>query len=130
MDNETQQSMLVRGFAGLIFLIIAFLVGGTFRTEINVSPRGVSDSVTGMEFTETLHAHHWLVGLIRGKQPAVEEEVAKYVRGGERISHLTVGMRYSGTDILVSGLTLGVYCPQTVIVRGTVTPELQTAKAR
>lgn len=105
---------------GIIILIVMIIVGGTFRTEVTYIPPGVANVGEQTPFEENLEARHWFLGLIRGQQPDLQKAMAKYVRSGEQITKLTIITRHTWIDSLITGITLFIYCPQTVTVKGSI----------
>jgi|SRR5271157_3464070 len=71
-------------------------------------------------FEETITARHWLGGLVQGPQPNLQSELAKYVREGETVTQLTIVTRHTVTDFIVTIVTIGIYSPVTVDIRGKV----------
>jgi hypothetical protein len=104
----------------LIFVVLLLALGGVWRTEVTFAPAAVAGSANSVPFEETLTARHYLDGLIQGAQPDLKQALAKYVRSGEQVTELTITTKHTFTDCLVTGVTLGIYAPITVTIRGTV----------
>jgi hypothetical protein len=120
--NEDQAKAIggTMQFLGIVFLIAVFAVGGTSRTQVDFVAPDVPAGSNSVAFEETLTAKHWLGGLIKGSQPDLSSALAKHMRDGEQVSRLSVCTRTTGGNMLATGFTLGIYCPQTVVVRGEV----------
>jgi len=105
---------------GIIVIGVAFFVGGIFRTPVEMSFPGAGDSGDSIRFEEQFTARHWLIGIIQGKQPDVSTALARYFGEGDRLGEMTVVTRHTAVDMLIMGVTLSIYCPKTVTVRGTI----------
>ena len=108
------------GIVGLVLMIIMAIVGGVQRTEVTYTPPDVSVAGNQTDFKEILNASHWVLGLIKGRQPDLDKAIAKYLRPGEQITKLTIITRHTWINYLVAGVTAGIYCPQSVIIKGSV----------
>jgi hypothetical protein len=125
-----EQAGCVGAIIGLIIgLVIMIFTGGSFRTEVTFTPQSVSELAVQTSFKEDFTARHWVGGLIKGQQPDLQGYLAKYLGPGKQISRIKIVTRHSVTDLLLMGITLLIYCPQTVTVEGTINqaPEV-TAK--
>lgn len=69
------------------------------------------------------------MGLVKGKQPDINSILSKYVEDGDQLVRMTFIMKHSWTDVLISGITFGVYTPVTVIIKGTVNKKIEKAKS-
>ncbi len=125
MDDQQKQ-----GFAGcgcfLIILILVALTGGAWRTEVVYTPPVPGTVAEQVQFSEDLNARHWVAGIFQGEQPDLQQAVKKHVTEGTQLLQMTVTTKHTLVDTLLTGITLGIYCPVTVNVRGTVgkvTPE-------
>jgi len=108
------------GIASLIALVVVLLVGGLWRTEVTYIPEAAGNFGTQVPFEEDLTARHFLGGLVQGSQPDLKPVLAKYVRPGEQLTELTVVTRHTFVNNLLTGVTLFIYSPVTVTVRGKV----------
>lgn len=120
MDNQNPLVGVIFGVIGSATLIVSIIIGGSFRTEVTFIPPTIVQTGEQIPFEENLDAKHWFLGLMQGKQPDLQEALAKYVRPGEQITKMTILTKHSWLDQLVTGLTLFIYCPETVIVKGTI----------
>ncbi|MFN2572705.1 MAG: Bor/Iss family lipoprotein [Gemmatimonadales bacterium] len=113
--------------AGL--LVVALTVSGCAlsfdATELGV-PTSLAESAQtppqGAAFTITKHPTYFLWGLVALSRPNVEDVLAGQVGTGARIANLRVKVRARWTDLLVTGLTLGVFSPRSVTFQGVVVP--------
>ncbi|MEK6261801.1 MAG: hypothetical protein AABP62_24650 [Planctomycetota bacterium] len=121
MDEEAAKGCMgCMSVVSLIATITMIVVGGNFRTEVTYVPPHVATTGSETPFEESLTAQHWLVGLVKGTQPDLKTVMAKYVRPGEEVTTLTITTRHSFLDNLISGITLFIYCPQTVTIKGAI----------
>ena len=75
---------------------------------------------SGTPFRVTKHAVYMLLGLVRVAQPNLEDVLAGQVGAGTRITNLRVKVRSRWSDLLVTGLTLGLVVPRSVTFEGVV----------
>lgn len=75
---------------------------------------------SGTPFRVTRHAIYFLIGLVPVTQPNLEDVLAGQVGTGARITNLRVKVRSRWSDVLVTGLTLGLVVPRTVTFEGVV----------
>jgi len=120
MDENMARQAGCLGLISIVFVIVTIIVGGVFRTEVVYTPALSERYVSEVPFEETMTARHWVFGIIRGKQPDLQTQLAKYLRPGEQITQLTITTRHTFTDNLVATITLLIYCPVTVDVRGKI----------
>jgi hypothetical protein len=114
---------------GIAFLVGALLTGGTFRTEVTYQPPTLGELAGEVPFEQTITVRHWLGGLVQGDAVDLDHHLGRLLRDGEQITGISVETRHTVSDLLVSGLTLGIYTPETVIVRGR-TSRVETVVAR
>ena len=75
---------------------------------------------SGTPFRVTKHAVYMLLGLVQVAQPNLEDVLAGQVGSGTRITNLRVKVRSRWSDLLVTGLTLGLVVPKSVTFEGVV----------
>lgn len=128
MDDQQKQ-----GFAGCgCFLVILALIaatGGAWRTEVVYTPPVPGTVTEQVQFSEDLNARHWVLGFFPGEQPDLQQAIKKHVPEGTQLLQMTITTKHTVVDTLLAGVTIGIYCPVTVNVRGTagkVTPESKT----
>ena len=75
---------------------------------------------TGTPFNITRHPVYLLMGLISLSQPNLEDMLAGQLAGGASIASLKIHVRSRWTDVLVTGLTLGIVTARSVTFEGVV----------
>ncbi|HEX9485788.1 MAG TPA: hypothetical protein VF976_01890 [Gemmatimonadales bacterium] len=108
-------------------LVLALTLSGCALT-LDASHLGVPVSLagsaqrpdSGTPFRVTKHAVYMLLGLVQVAQPNVEDVLAGQVSTGARITNLRVKVRSRWSDLLITGLTLGVVVPRSVTFEGVV----------
>ncbi len=88
-------------------------VPATLSSEAGQPPQGAA-------FQVNTHAVFGLWGAIAIKKPSVRKQLASQLVGGKEIRDVRVRVRSRWTDLLVTGLTLGLVAPRTVTVEGIV----------
>lgn len=81
---------------------------------------GAQESDSGMAFRVTKHSVYMFLGVVSLAQPNLEDVLAGQVGTGTRITNLRVRVRSRWSDLLVTGLTLGLVVPRSVTFEGTV----------
>ena len=108
-------------------LVLALTLSGCALT-LDSSHLGVPVSLagsaqrpdSGTPFRVTKHAVYMLLGLVRVSQPNLEDVLAGQVSTGSRIANLRVKVRSRWSDLLITGLTLGLIVPRSVTFEGVV----------
>ena len=116
MDNATKTAAWIGMLIGLVIILLA---GGVWRTELTFTP-GSNSVGTQVPFEENLTANHFLGGLVQGGQPDLNQVLAKHVGQGEQVTGLTIITRHTLVNCLLTGVTLFIYSPVTVTIRGKV----------
>jgi hypothetical protein len=75
---------------------------------------------SGTAFRVTKHPVYLLAGLLPVSQPNLEDVLAGQVGTGARITNLRIRIRSRWSDLLITGLTLGVVVPKSVTFEGVV----------
>ena len=83
------------------------------------SPAG--QPAQGDRFRVTSHAVYGFWGLFRIKQPSLQKALAAQLGGGKGIADVRIRTRSRWSDVLVTGLTLGLIAPRSVTYEGVVT---------
>ena len=86
----------------------------TMASEAGSPPEGEAFKVNGTVV-------HGLLGLFTITQPSLDKVLARQLVGGKAVSNLRIRVRSRWTDLLVTGLTLGLVIPRTVTFDGVVT---------
>jgi hypothetical protein len=60
-------------------------------------------------------------GLIRYKEPSLRKALAAQLAGGSGVAGLRIRVRSRWSDVLITGLTLGLIVPRSVTFEGVVT---------
>jgi hypothetical protein len=60
-------------------------------------------------------------GLLTLTQASLQKSVAHQLVGGRQVTDLKIRVRSKWTDLLITGLTLGLFVPRTVTFEGVVT---------
>ena len=74
----------------------------------------------GTPFAVTRHPVFLLWGLVPAGQPSLEDVLAGQVGTGAAIANLKIRVRSRWSDLLVTGLTLGLIAPRSVTFEGVV----------
>jgi len=108
-------------------LVLALTLSGCALT-LDSSHLGVPVSLagsaqrpdSGTPFRVTKRAVYMLLGLVQVSQPNLEDVLAGQVSTGSRIANLRVKVRSRWSDLLITGLTLGLIVPRSVTFEGVV----------
>ena len=79
------------------------------------------EAVEGTPFKTTAHSVHGIFGLVSISQANLQKALARQLVGGQGITNLKIRTKSRWLDVLVTGLTLGLIVPRTVIFEGVVT---------
>ncbi|HEU5260800.1 MAG TPA: hypothetical protein VFU41_05160 [Gemmatimonadales bacterium] len=82
------------------------------------APRANPDS--GIPFRVTKHPVYLVAGLIPVSQPNLQDVLAGQVGTGARIENLRIRVRSRWSDLLITGLTLGLVVPRSVTFEGVI----------
>ncbi|HMH83803.1 MAG TPA: hypothetical protein VK531_13120 [Gemmatimonadales bacterium] len=75
---------------------------------------------SGTAFRVTKHSVYMFAGLLPVAQPNLEDVLAGQVGAGARIANLRIQVRSRWSDLLVTGLTLGLVVTRSVTFEGVV----------
>ena len=108
-------------------LVLSLLVGcaHTFdATTLGVpvtmaSPAG--QDAQGARFSVSSKSVFSLWGLLRLKEPSLRKALAAQLAGGAGVADLKIRVRSRWSDLLITGLTLGLIVPRSVTFEGVVT---------
>jgi hypothetical protein len=78
------------------------------------------EAVAGQSFKVTTHTVHALWGLVTLKRPGLEKALAGQLVGAKAIAQLRIKTKSRWSDLLITGLTLGIFAPKTVTYEGVV----------
>ena len=82
------------------------------------SPAG--EAVAGQPFAVTTHTVHALWGLVSLKKPNLDRALATQLVGGKSVAQVKIRTRATWKDLLLTGLTLGLFAPRTVTYEGVI----------
>jgi len=82
------------------------------------APRSNPDS--GVAFRVTKHPVYLLAGFFPVSQPNLEDVLAGQLGTGARIENLRIRVRSRWSDLLITGLTLGLVVPRSVTFEGVI----------
>ena len=75
---------------------------------------------SGTPFVVTKHPVYLFAGLVPLAQPNLEDLLAGQLGTGTRITNLRIKVRSRWSDLLITGLTLGLVVPRSVTFEGVV----------
>lgn len=109
-------------------LALQLLLGGC-ATTIDATHLGVPATLAsaaeqpaqGEPFRITSHSVFAFWGLATLKQASVRKAMASQLLGNHALADVKVRVRSRWSDVLITGLTLGLIVPRTVTVEGVVT---------
>ena len=78
------------------------------------------EAPAGQPFRVTTHTIHGFWGLTTIRKATLERALASQLVGGKEIAQLKIKTKSRWTDLLFTGLTLGIVAPKTVIYEGVV----------
>lgn len=113
---------------GVFVLLLITLLGGCAET-FDATKLGVPATLAsaagqppeGDRFAVTSHAVYGFWGLFRFKQPSLQRALAAQLAGGKGIADVRIRSRSRWSDVLITGLTLGLIVPRSVTYEGVVT---------
>ncbi len=104
-----------------------FLAGGCAQsfdaTNLGVPATMASaagETPAGQRFTVKTHTVHAFWGLLPLKKATLDRALANQLVGAKEIAQLKIRTKSRWTDLLFTGLTLGLIAPKTVIYEGVV----------
>jgi len=109
-------------------VLLAAVLGGCAQTfdattlgvpATMASPAGQPPA--GNRFSVTRRAVYGFWGIARHKQPSLAKTLASQLGGGSGIADLKIRVRSRWSDLLITGLTLGLIAPRSVTFEGVVT---------
>jgi len=115
----------VRGAFALLLLLSTAACANTFdATRLGVpvtmaSP--VGQPPAGNRFSVTSRAVYGVWGFFRLYEPSLQRALASQLAGGTGVADLKIKVRSRWSDLLITGLTLGLVVPRAVTFEGVVT---------
>lgn len=109
--------------------LAAFIATGACTQTFDATSLGVpatmaalpGDTTQGTPFRTSGHTIHGLFGLLPISQANLRKALSRQLVGGQGISNLKIKTKSRWFDVLITGLTLGLVVPRTVIYEGTIT---------
>lgn len=116
---------LLRWRCGLaILLVLTTACAHTFdatRLGVPVSlASAAGEPVEGTPFNVTSRAVYGIWGLVKFSEPSLRKSLASQLVGGSRVANLKIKVRSKFSDLLITGLTLGLIVPRAVTFEGVV----------
>lgn len=74
----------------------------------------------GTPFKTQTHTVHGLFGLVTLSQANLQKALARELVGGQQVAQLRIKIRSRWSDLLLTGLTLGLIVPRTVTYEGVI----------
>lgn len=115
-----------RSRVGLLLLLLALTgCAETFDATTLGVPAALSapagQTPEGDRFAVTSHAVFGFWGMFRFKEPSLRKALAAQLAGGKGVANVRIRVRSRWSDVLVTGLTLGLIVPRSVTFEGVVT---------
>ena len=109
-------------------LLPVFLLAGCAET-FDATTLGVPATLSapagqqsqGDRFSVTTHAVYGFWGILRFKEPSLRKALAAQLAGGKGVANVRIRARSRWSDVLITGLTLGLVVPRSVTFEGVVT---------
>ena len=109
-------------------LLVLLLLGGCAHT-FDATTLGVPATLAsaagqpaqGSRFSVSGRSVFSFWGLLRLKEPSLRKVLAAQLAGGSGIADLRIKVRSRWSDVLITGLTLGLIVPRSVTFEGVVT---------
>lgn len=76
--------------------------------------------VNGTAFSVTGRAVYGLWGAVKFSQPSLQKTLAAQLVGGKEVANVRVRVRSKFSDLLITGLTLGLIVPRAVTIEGVI----------
>lgn len=74
----------------------------------------------GQAFSVTSRAVYAFWGLAKLSQPSLQKALAAQLVGGKQVADLRIRVRSKLSDIIITGLTLGLIVPRAVTIEGVI----------
>lgn len=113
-----------RAFAALLLLVLPACAQSFDATSLGVPATMASlpgDAPQGEAFRVNQTSVHAAWGLLTLTTPSLEKVVGGQLLGARQVSNLKIRVRSRWSDLLITGLTLGLVVPRTVTFEGVVT---------
>jgi hypothetical protein len=77
----------------------------------------------GTPFKVTSRAVYGIWGLVKFSEPSLQKALAAQLVGGSEVANVRIKVRSKFSDLLITGLTLGLVVPRAVTFEGVVVPK-------
>ncbi len=111
----------------LVLLTLVFLMTGcslsfdATRLGVPVSMASAAGApAEGQAFSVTSRAVYGFWGLTRFSQPSLQRTLAAQLAGGKQVADLRIKVRSRLSDLIITGLTLGLIVPRAVTYEGVI----------
>ena len=119
------------------YVAVLLLAGGCAQT-FDATSLGVpvtmaepaGDASQGERFRVNSTSLYAAWGLLTLASASLEKSVAHQLVGGRQVTNLKIRVRSRWSDILITGITLGLFIPRTVTFEGVVTGSAPADTAR
>ncbi len=104
-------------------LLLAACANTFDATKLGVPATMASSASTpaeGTPFSITSRAMYGFWGAVKFSEPSVKKALAAQLAGGKEIADVRIKVRSKFSDLLVTGLTLGLIVPRAVTIEGVV----------
>lgn len=85
----------------------------SLASAANAPPEGTPFSVTG-------RAVYGIWGLVKFSEPSLRKTLASQLVGGSEVANVRIKVRSKFSDLIITGLTLGLVVPRAVTFEGVV----------
>ncbi len=92
---------------------------GTLGANVTVAAPPDSAECTA-EFRRSQKAVYLLWGLVAASRPSLERTLAGQVTGSQSVANLRIRVRSRFSDLLITGLTVGLIAPRSVTFEGCI----------
>jgi protein-S-isoprenylcysteine O-methyltransferase Ste14 len=92
------------------------------RLGVPVTMAGPAQAPAGTPFRVTRHPFFVAWGAFTAASPRLEDVLAGQVGAGTGVANLRIRVRARWSDLLITGLTAGLFSPRSVTFEGTVLP--------
>jgi hypothetical protein len=90
----------------------------TLGVPVSMAPP--ADTAGAVAFRSSAKSVHLLFGLFTISQASLQKALARQLVGGLQVSRVKITSKSRWIDVLLTGITLGVVVPRTVIFEGVV----------
>jgi hypothetical protein len=114
---------------GRALVVALLLLSGACAQTFDAATLGVpvtmanaaGDAPQGERFSVNSSSVFAMWGLLKISSPSLQKALAQQLVGGKGVTNLKIRVRSRWSDLLITGLTLGLVVPRTVTFEGVVT---------